>query len=107
MIPKTLLYVVFFGFFKKTKGKRQITDVIKYILLTVIFKTPSKIPTIVSPPILDICLALIKIANREAAEAEIDNLIHNESTAVIPKELKNEKASNILIPRNSLFRMLV
>jgi len=107
MILKIVIYVVFFGVFKKTKGRRHITDVIKYILLIVIFKKPSKTLAIVSPPILDKCLELIKIAKREAADTETENLMHNESTAVMPKELKNEKQSNILIPRNSLFRILV
>ena len=68
---------------------------------------PSKIPTIASPPIRDKCLALINIAKRDAAEAVIEYFIHRDNTAVIPKELKNEKANKILIPRNSFLKISI
>ena len=58
-------------------------------------KKPSKTPAKVSPIILDKCLALIKIANIDAAADVKENLMHNANTAVNAKELKNEKASNI------------
>ncbi len=70
-------------------------------------KKPSKTPAKVSPIILDKCLALIKIANIDAAAVVKENLMHNANTAVNAKELKNEKASNILIPKNSFIIIFV